>query len=229
MNQPTPRPGPKCRLGDSDELEGHVAALRVCTEQLGPCHPRTLTAANQLAIAFWLAGYTDQAISLLDQALDFAASIPANDTPVRVDLLSTLGEILFEQRHLDQAEAIQREVLEHRIRISGPDHSASLEAKGDLAAMLYELGQDDEAGRFEGEAFEGARAHLGKAHPVTCVLAWNRALSCERSGDPDSARSIIVNELAWLLSADPSCLEPDQRIIRAFLERRLNWAKASPC
>lgn len=220
---------PEYRLGDSDELEGHVTALRLCTEQLGPSHPRTLTAANRLAVAFWLAGYTDQAVSVLDQALDFIASTPESDHPIRVDLLSTLGEILFEQRQLDQAQAIQREVLEHRIRHSGPNHSASLEAKGDLAAMLYELGRDDEAAGFEQEAFDGARIHLGKAHPVTSVLAWNRAMNCERSGNSDSARSIIVNELAWLLGASPSSLGPDQHTIRTLLERRLNWAQATAC
>jgi len=182
-----------------------------------------------LAIAFWHAGYTDQAVGLLDQALGFAASTVGSDHSMRVDLLSTLGEILFEQRQLEQAQAIQREVLEYRIRHSGPNHSASLEAKGDLAAMLYELGQDDEAGRFEQEAFESARAHLGKAHPVTCVLAWNRAMNCERCGNLDSARSIIVSELAWLFVAEPSCLAPDQQAIRTLLERRLNWTKAAAC
>lgn len=125
-----PDPGSECCLGDSEELEEHVATLRLCTEQLAPCHPRTLTAADRLAVAFWLAGYTDQAVGLLDHALDFVASTPGSDYPQRVDLLSTLGEILFEQRHLEPAEAIQREVMEHRIRHLGPNHSAALEAKG---------------------------------------------------------------------------------------------------
>jgi tetratricopeptide (TPR) repeat protein len=222
-------PRPHYHLGDSDELEECVATLRFCTEQLGPCDPRTLSAANRLAIAFWLAGYTDRAIGLLDQALDFVASTLGSDHPLRADLLSTLAGILFELRQLEQAQAVQREVLEYRIRHSGPNHSVSLEVKGDLAAMLYELGRDDEADRFEQEAFEGARAHLGKAHPITCVLAWNRAMSCERCGDLASARSIMVDELAWLLTAEPTCLEPDQHTIRTLLERRLNWAQAAAC
>lgn len=221
-----PDSGSECCLGDSEDLEEHVATLRLCTEQLGPCHPRTLTAANRLAVAFWLAGYTDQAVGLLDHALEFVASTPGSDYPQRVDLLSTLGEILLEQRHLEPAEAIQREVMEHRIRHSGPNHSAALEAKGDPAPMLYELGRDDEAARLEQEAFEGARAHFGRAHTVTCVLVWNRAMSCERCRDSDSARSIFVNELAWLLGTEPACLEPAQHTIRTFLERRLNWAQS---
>src|SRR5215472_10441403 len=134
-----PDPGPEYRPGDSHEIEGHIAMLRICTEQFGPCHPRTLNAAKNLAAALWLAGYTDQAVGLLDQALNFVASILGGDHPIRVDLLSTLGEILFEQRHLEEASAIQREVLEYRVRHSGPNHPSSLEAKGDLAAILYEL------------------------------------------------------------------------------------------
>jgi tetratricopeptide (TPR) repeat protein len=222
-------PDPRLEYGPGDsELAVHVAALRFCTDQLGPSHPRTLMAAKTLATAFWLAGYTDRAIALLDQALDFLAATPAREHGMRADLLSTLGEILFERRHLDQAHAIQREVLEYRIRDGGPNHPASLEAKGDLAAMLYEMGQDEEASRFEQEALEGARAHLGKTHPVTCVLAWNRAMSCERRGDPDSAQGII-GELAWLLVAEPSCLEPHQNAIRNLLERRMRWAEAPTC
>jgi len=224
-----PDTAPECRLGDSDELEGYVATLRFCEEQLGSSHPHTLTAANRLGIAFWQAGYSDRAIGLLDQALDRAAAALGSDHPLRVDLLGTLGEILFEQRQLHQAQAIQREVLANRIRHSGENHPASLEAKGDLAAMLYELGQIEEAGQNEQEAFEGARAHLGSAHTVTTVLAWNRAMSCERLGDVDSARRIIVNELVWLLSAEPSRLEPDQCAIRTLLEERLNWAAAPVC
>lgn len=224
-----PDPRGAYRLGDSDEIEGHVATLSLCTAEFGPSHPRTLIAAKTLATAFWNAGYTDQAIGLLDQALDILASTVGSEHSMRVDLLSTLGEILFEERHLEQAEAIQREVLEYRIRNSGPNHPSSLEAKGDMAAMLYELGRDEEASRCEREAFEEARTHLGKTHPITSVLAWNRAMNCEGRGDWQSARSIIVSELAWLLAAEPSRLEPDQNAIRNLLERRVNWAGAPAC
>jgi tetratricopeptide (TPR) repeat protein len=216
-------------LGDSEELEGHVARLRLLTEQLGPGHPQTVRAANTAATAFWLAGYIEQAIVLLDQALGFVASAFGPEHPIRADLLSTLGEIFYEQRHLEQAQAIQREVLEHRIRYSGPNHSTSLTAKNDLAAVLYELGRNEEASRFEQEAFEAARTHLGKSHPVTCVLAWNRAMSCERGGDVASAQGIIATELVWLLAAEPSCLEPEQNTIRSLLERRVNWGAAATC
>jgi hypothetical protein len=111
----------------------------------------------------------------------------------------------------------------------GENHPATLAAKGDLAAVLFELGREQDAGPLELEAFECARTHLGKTHSVTCVLAWNRAMNCERSGDQDAAREVISNELTWLLTEDPARLEEDQNIIRGMLAKRLNWDRATTC
>jgi hypothetical protein len=148
---------------------------------------------------------------------------------MRVDVRSTLGEILFEQLDLERAGAIHREVLEHRVRHTGANHALSLAAKADLATALFALGHDEEAAWLEREAFESAQTHLGKTHSVTCVLAWNRALNYERSGDVDSARRVFADELVWLLAEDPSSLETDQNIVRSMLAERLSWdcAKAS--
>jgi hypothetical protein len=111
----------------------------------------------------------------------------------------------------------------------GAHHPCTLSAKGDLAAVLFELGHDEEASLLEREAFENARTHLGKTHSVTCVLAWNRALSYESCGDPDAARRVFADELAWLLAEDPSDLETDQNIVRAMLAERFDWDVARAC
>jgi tetratricopeptide (TPR) repeat protein len=214
---------------EADEIYGFMAALESYTDTLGPCHPETLTTANRLAIAFWRAGEVNQAIALLDEVLSRLDSDLGPEHPTRVDMLSTLAKILFEQHHLEQACVIQREVLECRVRHSGIAHPNSLEAKGDLAVILFGLGEDQEATGLEEEAFESARMYLGKTHPVTSVLAWNRALSYERRGDPDFARSVILNELAWLLTEDPSRLDRDQNAVRSMLAERLNWDMARVC
>jgi tetratricopeptide (TPR) repeat protein len=213
----------------SGEIPALAAMLDSYTDRFGPCHPDTLAVVNKLAIAFWRAGDINRAIGLLDQGLDRLTSSLGREHPTRVDALSTLGAIMFEQRHLEQAGMILREVLECRIEHAGANHANSLAAMGDLAAVLFELGQDEEAGSLEREAFESARTHLGKTHPVTCVLAWHRTLSYERFRDPESARGLIVNELAWLLAEAPSGLEADQNIIRTMLAERLNWNAASAC
>jgi hypothetical protein len=72
---------------------------------------------------------------------------------------------------------------------------------------------------------------LGVAHKlaITCVLAWNRALSYERRGDGESAHALIASELTWLLVEDPSSLESDQNTIRGMLAEHLHWDAAIPC
>jgi hypothetical protein len=112
------------------------------------------------------------------------------------------------------------QVLDRTTSHLGAHHPNSLAAKGDLAAVLFELGEDEAAAGLEREAFESARSYLGKTHSVTCVLAWNRALNYERGADPDAARKVLAEELVWLLPEDPSSLVTDQNIVRIPLGRR---------
>jgi len=204
------------------DVESHTAGY-------GPNHPDTLAAAKRLAIAFRDCGEVAQAIDLLTRILDQPASSSQVDDRVRVDLLSTLGQMLLEQGHLEQATLVQRKVLEWRIRYAGSDDPSSLDAKADLATLLFALGEDEEANTLEQEAFESARLHLEKTHPVACILAWNRAAYYDRCGDPDSSRRILITELVWLLAEDPSRLGKAENRIRSLVSKRLNWDFQTPC
>lgn len=130
---------------------------------------------------------------------------------------------------MHNAAAILKQAVNCLVSSFGSNHVATLAAQADFAAILFELGRDAEASLLELEAFERARAHLGKAHTVTTVLAWNRALNCERYGDLDAARAIITNELTWLLRESPSLLEEDQNKVRSMLADRLKWDDPKAC
>jgi hypothetical protein len=210
-------------------LEEHVALLDLCTDSLGPCHPQTLAATKTLGIAFWTAGYTDQAIGLLDQALDRLTTTPGEEHPERVELLCVLGEILLEERRAKQASVMYREAVACCVRIRGLIHPGTVAAKGDLATVLFGLGEEKEAIGLEREALETALTHLGKTHPVTSVLAWNQALRFQSAGDPDSARRVVISQLVWLLAEEPSSLDGDQNSIRTMLAAQLNWDSPLVC
>ena len=166
---------------------------------------------------------------MLDQALDRADSAFGREHSMRFDLLGTLGEIMFEQRHFEQACAIQREVSAYHVSDKGAYHPKSLAARSDLAAVLFQQGKEEEAAGVQRLAYEDAQAHLGIIHPVTCVLAWNYVQNYDRCGDAESARRIIADNLAWLLAADVSCLEEHQKTVRSILAERLNWDDAATC
>jgi tetratricopeptide (TPR) repeat protein len=152
--------------------------------------------------------------------------------PHHPQTLAVAHELAIALWHADDflgAAAILKQALDCLTTTFGNHHAATLAAKGDFGAVLFELGRNDEAATHEMEAFEEARAHLGTTHAVTSVLAWNRALNCERSGQFEAAKEIITSELTWLLTEHPSRLEDDQNIIRSMLADRLRWDSAPAC
>jgi hypothetical protein len=206
-----------------------IAALDSHTNQFGPYDLHTIAVVNELAVALWQAGDSDQAVRLLVQALDGLGPRGVEEDSVRLNLLCTLGEIMVEQCRMAQARTVYREVFDLCVRRSGECHPSSLAAKGDLAFVLFSLGETTEAAHMEEQAITDARIHLGDRHPVTCVLAWNRALRYDLSGDSNAAQEIVRNELAWLLTEPDDHLEPDQQTIRDILAKRLNWDAATVC
>jgi hypothetical protein len=95
--------------------------------------------------------------------------------------------------------------------------------------FYLKLGEANEACKLEREASESARDHLGKTHPVTRVLSWNRALRLENNGDGNAARTSLIDDLAWLLTAEDANLEIDHRVVKAMLAQRWDWRFAAVC
>jgi len=197
------------------------------TSRFGAIHPRTVDIVNRLAIALWEEGDIRQVIDLLDQAIEATAS-GGFDHNVRCDLLCTLGRIMAEQTRWDRAATIYRELLQTCILRLGSDSARTLAAKGDLAAVLFELGEAAEAAELERDALESARDSLGRKHAATCVLAWNRAIRLENDGDGTAARAIL-DDLLWLLAAEDSTLETDHLAVKAMLSKRRGRATAAAC
>ena len=171
---------------------------------------------------------SESVVSLLED-LDSYTSLHGPDHLETLRVTHQLALALWRVGDLDGAAGTLHQALERFTSTVGVNHPKSLAAKGDLAAILFDLGRDAEAGLLEREAFESACTHLGKTHSVTNVLAWNRALNYERSGDLDSARNVFTQELSWLLVENPSGLEADQNAIRGMLADRLNWDGAKAC
>src|SRR5579863_3977453 len=92
----------------SEEIEELWARLDFQTDLIGSCHSDTIDVVQKLAIALSRRGDFGRAAGLLDRALGLAASSLGNEHPLRIALLGTLGELMFEQGHLEQAGRILR-------------------------------------------------------------------------------------------------------------------------
>lgn len=147
----------------------------------------------------------------------------------RLETLAALGDYLVAQADWLRAGEVFRELVAGCLDRSGPNHPSSLAAQGDLAVVLFELGEVAEANRIEQEAFDSAKSCLGKTHPVTSVLAWNMVLRHEHSGEWASARKIVADDLSWLLTQEQAIHDDDQKVIQDLLARRLRWDSAATC
>lgn len=211
--------------GEHEDLISLESALLSCDARLGPGHPETISLAHRLAIAYWRAGRVDQALGTLDQALGTLDQ----DLDAHPGILDTLAQILLDQGQWDQAARVLRDLSDLCVKRFGALHPASLSAKGDLAEVLFDLGEESDARAIETEAYENARVHLGHTHPVCCVMVWNRVMRCERAGDYESARKLVSNHLTWLLAASEDRLDADQKAIRDLLARRFSWDTVTSC
>ena len=63
---------------------------------------------------------------------------------------------------VDGGIALLQEALDCATSSLGANRPESLAAKGDMAAVLFELGPEEEASSLEREAFEGARTYFGE-------------------------------------------------------------------
>ena len=81
--------------------------------------------------------------------------------------MGLLGWILTEQGRYAEAEKLQRETLDIRRRVLGPEHPDTLASVHNLAIVLYDEGRYTEAERLDRETLDIRRGVLGPEHPDT--------------------------------------------------------------
>jgi hypothetical protein len=107
---------------------------------------------------------------------------------MRVDLLTTLAEILFEQRDLERAVAIHREILEHSV--PAPIIHPPLRSRPIWLRSYSNL------------------ARMRKLPHSSAKPSKLPERIYERRGDLDSANRLFTDDLTWLLTEDPSAGTP---------------------
>ncbi|MEA3323612.1 MAG: tetratricopeptide repeat protein [Euryarchaeota archaeon] len=88
-----------------------------------------------------------------------------------------------------------------------------------LATTLYGQGDLDGARKIQEEVLEIRRRILGEEHRDTSVSAWNLLTTLAKIDDPVRARTVLENDLIWLLDRDPASLGADQRWIREMVSQ----------
>jgi ABC-type methionine transport system ATPase subunit len=126
----------------------HEQILATRQRVLGPDHPSTLGARNNLANALRAAGRTEEAVALHEQVLASYERVLEPDDPSTLGARNNLANALRAAGRTEEAVALHEQVLAVRQRVLGPEHPDTVQSRNNL----IRASADAASGRLPGRA-----------------------------------------------------------------------------
>ncbi|MFN9644918.1 MAG: tetratricopeptide repeat protein, partial [Cyanobacteriota bacterium] len=149
----------------SDARRWHEQGLTECEERLGPEHPGTATALNNLAALLQATNRLSEAEPLMRRALAIAEASDGNDHPNVATALNNLAQLLQDTNRLEEAEPLMVRVVEIVEVSYGKDHPNVAPALNNLALLLKATNRVEKAEPLMRRALAIDEASYGKNHP----------------------------------------------------------------
>ncbi len=158
---------------------------------LGPEHPQTLDAMDQLEWAISRQRKTKEAEKMEQETLAIRRRVLGNDDPNTARSMAYLAWSLQEEGRYAEAEALQRPALDIRRHFLGPEHQDTLVSMRDLAISLEMTGRLDEAENLLRNALETRRRVLGNDHPDTLIFMQDLTFNLMQGGRYPEAEKLV--------------------------------------
>ena len=156
-------------------------------DTLGPDHPSTLTARNDLAGAYQDTGRLNEAIALYEQTLEDRTRILGPHHPDTLTARNNLANAYQDAGRLHDAIPQYEQNLKDSTRILGPHHPHTLISRNNLAVAYQEAGRLDEAIPQYEQNLEDRTRILGPHHPHTLISRDKLAGAYQEAGRLDEA------------------------------------------
>ena len=156
-------------------------------DALGPDHPDTLTARNNLARAHLEAGNVSTAIVMHQALLADRTRILGPDHPHTLTARSYLANAHRQAGNVSTAIAMHQALLPDMTRILGPDHPDTLTIRGNLADAYQEAGNVSTAIDMYEALLPDMTRILGPDHPNTLATRNNLATAHQEAGHLSTA------------------------------------------
>ena len=183
-------------LGDPQAALSLSDAVDLLDETLGPDHPRTLVARNNLAVAYWSVGRLEQAIPLFERTLTDRERILGPEHINALISRNNLAKAYQDAGKLEQAIPLFERTLADRERILGPDHPDTLTSRGNLAYAYKSVGRIKQAIDLYERTLADTERVLGPDHPHTLTSRGNLAYAYESVGRLEQAIDLYERTLA---------------------------------
>ena len=168
-------------------------ALTLSRGELGPEHPATLSAMNNLAASYFDAGRLDEALRLREEALTLYRKVHGPEHPSTLRTMNKLADSYYDAGRLEEAVKLREELLTLIRKLLGPEHSDTLTAMDHLAKSYYDAGRLDEAIKLSTELL----ALLPFDPAVHNEAAWKLVTNPDKDGKYPHAKEAV----AWARQA----------------------------
>jgi tetratricopeptide (TPR) repeat protein len=177
------RPSEESNIWDR-QLVSHIDNLPMRVRQAHIYHGKTF------ATVYHSAGRLTRCLSLRKYCHTELYKELGERHPETIWSKAELGWTLRECGDLEEAETIEREVLELRTEISGPRHLDTTNAMSNLANTLHNRGHLEEAEKMRREVLELRMEILGPRHPDTISAMNNLAVTLGDRGQLEEAEKM---------------------------------------
>jgi tetratricopeptide (TPR) repeat protein len=173
-------------------LELAAASSRI----LGPGHPDTLAAGEQLAAAYLAAGQAAEAVSQFRWVLAERVRVLGPDHPSAIAARRDLGHALVAASQFSDAVTVLARVVGDYERVRGPDQLETLGARDELAAACLAAGQSADAIPLYRRTLASRERAQGRQHPDTMTTRLQLAGACLADGSIKTALAQYKRVLA---------------------------------
>lgn len=179
-------------LGKYLSAKAQFARARELYERsVGPDHPDTLAAANNLFVTLRAIGESAEAEKLALAVLDVKRRVLGEDDPDTITSLGNYALLVQDRGDYAEAEAILRRALAAWERIGRGRDRAAIDVRVNLADCLDTAGRFAEAEAAASEAENVAREALGEEDPSVLVARSIRASVLRDVGRHAEAETIL--------------------------------------
>ncbi|MDP6128030.1 MAG: tetratricopeptide repeat-containing protein kinase family protein, partial [Planctomycetota bacterium] len=169
-----------------------ISVLTGIREQLGPEHPRTLTALGNLASHYLVrCKYKQAEVNTREAIAGYSKTLGA-DHPNALSFRMNLSSILLRQARWQEAHPIIALGLLDSNRVWGPDHPITISFLFNRGYCAVQAGELSEASSDYLEALRRVRETFSPSHPLTIFIEGYWADLLRLQGDPAKASLILA-------------------------------------
>ncbi|MFJ3588038.1 tetratricopeptide repeat protein [Streptomyces sp. NPDC090231] len=163
------------RADEATAVYKEVAEARA--RVLGPDHPDTLVALDDLAAAYGDTGRGQEALRLGERVAEARTRVLGPEHPHTLETLDNLAASYDDVGRTQEALRLREWLAEARTRVLGPDHPDTLEMLDIIAASYFAMGRLFDAAELEERGIQARTRTLGAEHPDTLASVHDHAIT----------------------------------------------------